>query len=251
MEREETKIVIPEFIVRDKELRPFEEKFTSALNLCKDSYQKLSSMRDLENVPSVLSDINPEIVNTFIDERIAEISRAKILTYEPRKKAKQDWEAIRSAALGYVEGIQKFLSNYPDAEVTVIKGKVLCANADALVVEHCKIKTPKEVYEHVELIQKVKDAIEALQNFEKAKNYPNGDWFNVEMDIKMLAEPKTLVENWVWQEESRAYREKHSYLLAAFDNSNRIQMAERRAKMEERAAQYQKDHPDAYPGYHR
>ncbi len=251
MEREETKIAIPEYIVRDQERRQFEGKFIGALNSCKDSYQRLSSMRDLENVPTNLADIKPDAVNTFIDERIAEVSNAKILTYDAREKAKQDWESIRTEALGYIKPIQQFLADYPDADVTVINGKVLCANSDSLIVEHCKIETPKQVYEHVELIQKVKDAVEALQTFEKANNYPTGDWFNVEMDLRMMEEPRTLVENWIWQDERRATIEKHEYLRAASDEMSRRQRAEEKARREERAAKYEAQHPDAYPGYHR
>lgn len=247
----ETKIVIPEYIVRDKELRPFEEKFKGMLNLCKNSYEKLSSIKDLENVPTVLADIKPDAVNTFIDERIAEVNNAKILTFDARERAKQDWEDIRKEALGYIEPIQKFLANYPDAEVPVVNGKVLCANSDSLIVERCKIETPKQVHEHVELIQKVKDAIEALQNFEKANNYPTGDWLNVEMDMKMLEDPKSLVENWIWHAERRAEIEKREYLRAASEEMSRRQRAENKARQEERALKYQQEHPDAYPGYRR
>lgn len=251
MENGKTKIEIPAYVVREQERKPFEEKFVGALNLCKDSYQKLSSMRDLENVPTDLAEIKPEVVNAFIDERIAEVSDAKMLTFDAREKAKQDWEAIRAKALGYIAPIQKFLADYPDVLLTVVNGKVLCGNAATLIVERCKIETPKQVYEHVELIQKVKDVVEALQNFEKANDYPTGDMFNVEMDLKMLADPKTLIENWIWQFERRAEIEKREYLRAASEAMTRRQQAEAKARMEERSLQYQQQHPDEYPMYHK
>lgn len=244
--KEQQQVVIPDYIIRKKEKESFERGFVSALNACESAYETLKAMPDLENIPNTLQEIKSDFVATFVEERINEIADTKILTHEAKKKAKQDWKNVLNEAKTQISIIQNFLQSYPDADVCIKEGKVVCSNMESVVYEHCKIKTPDIVSKHVKLIQAVKDSIYRLQEFEKANGFPTGDIYNVEMDLRLLDEPINLIENWLWQDTRRAEISKHHYMQASLAEMERRQKAENKVKMNERAQKYEREHPEDY-----
>ncbi len=239
--------VIPEYVVREQERKPFEQSFYGSLNACKEAYAGLMAMRDLEGtIPSELKDIKAESVNYFVDERIREIGGAKMLTHESKEKAKAEWEYVRDKAIGYIDIINKFLTSYPGATTEIIGGIVICTNDKDFIVENCKIKTPKEAFEHYDLICAAEDAFKKLQEYERNNNFPTGDLFCFEMDLRMKDDPTLLVLNWIHQSERKKELDKRAYLREAMRQQERTTAAKHAAWLEERAREYNEAHPNDY-----
>lgn len=215
MEEKKSRIEIPDFIVREEDRKNFLEKFKGQLQACNNAYKSLLGMPDLEGIPKNLQVINEEAVETFINERLAEISSTKMLTSEKKKEAKEEWEKVRKDALSYIANIKEVLATYPDADITIKDGNVVCANFADVVTEHCKVKTPDGVIEHANLILEVKDAIDALWKFEKEHEFPTGSYYTIEKDVEMVADPTSLVKQWLWLAQRKEYLKKRPWLQGA------------------------------------
>lgn len=245
MSKNKTNPAIPEWIVREEDKKNFSHKLHSALYGCTESYKKLMNMKDfvLSRNPKNLC---VEDVNKIVDERIKDVSETKMLTFDGKQQAIIEWENIRTKAIGYIQKIHCFFDAYPDAIIDVVDDSLVCSNFDMLLFEHCKIKTPDNVYRHFELIEKVKVAIKELQDFEQKEDYPTGDLVNVEIDLRLSKDPQQLIENWLWQIERKAILKKSSDFQASIEIQKRKEKAMQQAFFKEREEQYKRDHPDDY-----
>lgn len=212
MEEKKSRIEIPDFIVREEDRKNFLEKFNGQLQACNNAYKSLLAMPDLENFPYNLQDINAEAVENFINERLSEIEATKMLTAEAKRNAKEDWENIRQEALSHISAIKEVLATYPDADITINNGEVVCNNIDYLVTEHCQVKTPDGVIEHANLILSVKDAIDALWKFEREHELPTGSYYTIEKDLEMVAAPIGIIEHWLLLAQRKEYVKKRPWL---------------------------------------
>lgn len=215
MSEKKSRIEIPEYIVRDEDKQKFVESFSGKLQVCFNAYKSLLAMPDLENIPDNLQDINAEAVENFINERLSEIEATKMMTAEAKRNAKEDWENIRQEALSHISVIKEVLATYPDADITVSKGEVVCNNLDELVIERCKVKTPDGVKEHANLILEVKDAIDALWKFEREHELSAGDLCAIGQDLKMIADPIGIIEHWLLLAQRKEYVKKRPWLQGA------------------------------------
>jgi len=239
------RIEIPSYIVRDEDRQKFVESFSGKLQACNNAYKSLLSMPDLENIPDNLQDINAKAVEKFINERLTEISKTKMLTSEKKKEAKEDWEKVKKDALSYIGTIKEFLATYLDAEITVNKGEVVCNNIEYLVTEHCKVKTPDGVTEHANLILDVKEAIFALWEFERKHELPTGSLYTVEQDLKMVADPTSLAKQWLFLAQRKDYLAKRPWLQGAYvtqmKNSTMDALVARKEKIEKERLEKQSE----------
>ena len=243
---EKRRIDIPAYIVRDEERKPFQEKLSRGLFACNKAYKSLSAMEDLEDIPDNLRKINTEEVESFINDRLAEISKTRMLTHEKKEESKKAWERVRKDALSYIGAIKNFLSDFPDADVCVSNGEVICSNFEELVTEHCKIKTPEPASEHADLIQAAKDAVDALWAFEREHDCPTGTIFYLEKDFKMLENPAMLAESWIYMEWRKEYLKSHPYLQGAYETSMKGGLAEQNARLAEQRKKHFEEHQEDF-----
>lgn len=215
MAESKSRIEIPPYIVRTEDRQKYVESFSGKLQACNNAYKSLLAMPDLENISDNLKEISSEFIEAFINERLAEISSTKMLTSSQKDAAKEEWKKVKEDALSYIGTIKEFLATFPDADITVNKGEVVCINFDDVVVEHCKVKTPEGVIEHANLILEVKDAIDALWKFEKEHELPTGSYYTIEKDVEMVADPTSLVKQWLWLAQRKEYLKKRPWLQGA------------------------------------
>lgn len=239
-------VEIPEFVVLAQDREAFKYRFDP--NGINDAYKQLKSINDLaEVIPNEVKDIKPELVISFIDERIAEIEATKMLTIDARDRAKNEWEEIRKKALIHIASIQNFFTNYPSAEFALVGERLTCINTDAVAFEHCKRSVPKEdVMKHYDLIQKVRTAIDALWAFEREHDWPSDNFLNVELDLRQIEQPEKLAANWVYREWQKEYRKQHPYLDGAYNVSRRTTLAEQNARLAELRKKHLEEHPEDF-----
>lgn len=240
------RIEIPSHIVRQEDKRKFVETFSNKLRILGDSYKSLKSMPDLDGIPDNLQDINAEAVENFINERLVEIDSTKMLTAEAKRKAKEDWESIKKKALSYISTIKEILVTYPDADICVSDGEVICTNLDDVVIENCKVKTPDGVTEWANLILDAKESIDALQKYEGEHNLPTGTLISLSESIKLLANPTSLVEAWLFMEWRKDYIQKHPYLQGGYETSVRNGLKEQNDRLEEMRKKHLQEHPEDF-----
>ena len=241
-----SRILIPEYIVRGKDRERFVDTFSNKLWVVGDSYKNLKSMPDLVGIPDNLQDINAEVVENFINERLAEIDSTKMLTAEAKRKAKEDWENIRKKALSHISAIKEVLATYPDADITINDEEVVCKNFGELVTEKCKVKVPDEVTEWANLILDVKDSIDALRKFKNEHELPNGNLYTLSQDLELVAEPTKLAESWLFMEWRKDYLQKHPHLQGAYDTNLKRGLAEQNARLAEKRKKHFEEHPEDF-----
>lgn len=240
------RIEIPSHIVLQEDKRKFVETFSNKLRILGDSYKSLKSMPDLVGIPDNLQDINAEVVENFINERLSEIEATKMLTSEKKKEAKEDWENIRRKALSHISAIKEVLATYPDADITINDEEVVCKNFGELVTEKCKVKVPDEVTEWANLILDAKESIDALQKYEGEHNLPTGTLISLNESIRLLANPTSLVEAWLFMEWRQDYIQKHPYLQGAYETSQKNGLKEQNDRLEEMRKKHLQEHPEDF-----
>lgn len=249
MEKELKKqIEIPEYVVLTKDRESFEGTFQNGLSGLRACYEKLREIEDLQEViPDAVQDIKPEPVNSFINERIAEIVTTKMLTVDAKERAKKEWEDIRTNATKLIGTIQKFFEAYPLANVIQVEGKLVCINYETVVFEGCKSRVPVEIVkQHYELIQTVRDAIDELWAFERENDWPGDNIFTLEQDMKILGDPEQFARNWVFRIWQKEYRKQHPYLDGAYAVSKKSSMAETNARLSEARKKHLAEHPEDF-----
>lgn len=243
---ETKRIEIPEFVVRQEDRKKFVETFNHKLSLCNDAYKSLLAMQDLDGIPTDLHDINSETVENFINERLAEISKTKMLTSEKKKEAKEDWEKVKKDALSYIGTIKEVLATYHDAEITVTNGEVVCNNFDDVVTNHCQVKTPDGVAEWANLILDARDAIDNLWTFEREHDLPTGTLISLGESLKLLENPTRLVEAWLFMEWRKDYIKKHPYLQGSYETSRKNGLKEQNERLAEMRKKHFEEHPEDF-----
>lgn len=246
MAETKSRIEIPSYIVRTEDRQKFVESFKGKLQLCNNAYKSLVAMPDLENIPDNLKEISSESIEAFINDRLAEISSTKMLTSEKKKEAKEEWEKVKKDALSYIATIKEVLSAYPDADICINNGEVVCNNVDMVVTEHCKVKTPDGATEHANLILDVRDAIAALQKFEKEHELPTGTLINIEEDLKLVVNPQILAETWLFWKWRKEYIKNHPYLQGGYDTSVKNGLMEQNNKLAEIRRKHFEEHPEDF-----
>lgn len=241
-----SRIEIPEYIVRDEDKQKFVESFSGKLQACNNAYKSLLAMPDLENIPDNLQDINAEAVENFICERLSEIEATKMMTAEAKRNAKEDWENIRQEALSHISAIKEVLAAYPDADICINNGEVVCNNVDVVVTEHCKVKTPDGVEEWADLIQDVRDAIGELWNFEREHDLPTGTLISLGESLKLIANPMSLVEAWFFMAWRTDYISQHPYLRGGYEVSMKKGLKEQNDRLAELRKKHFEEHPEDF-----
>ena len=243
---ETKRIEIPDFIVKQDDRKKFVETFNRKLLICGNAYKSLVAMPDMEEIPDNLQDINAKAVEKFINERLTEISKTKMLTSEKKKEAKEDWEKVKKDALSYIGTIKEFLATYPDADITVSKGEVVCNNFDDVVTKHCQVKTPDGVAEWANLILDARDAIDNLWIFEREHDLPTGTLISLGESLKLLENPTRLVEAWLFMEWRKDYIKKHPYLQGSYETSRKNGLKEQNDRLEEMRKKHFEEHPEDF-----
>lgn len=248
MEKEKLKIEVPEYVVLTSDEEKFSERFGIAVGALNSNYTAIMGIADLKEViPEKVQDIKPEPVNSFIDERINEIASTKMLTIEAKEKAKKDWEDIRKQAISLITSIGNFFERYPMAKVTLVGERLVVVNSHEVMFEACKRPVPQEaVTKHYELIKNVRDAIDALWAFEREKDWPSDNIFNLEQDMKQIDDPDMLAKNWVFREWQREYRKQHPYLDGAYAVSRKTNLAEQNKRLSEIRKKHFEEHPEDF-----
>lgn len=245
---EENNIVIPEFVVLTKDRENFEGIFQNGLNGLYTCYEKLLEIEDLKEViPQKVQDIKQEPVNSFIDERIAEIANTKMLTIDAKERTKAEWENIRENAIKLIATILKFFEAYPLANVINVDGKLICVNRETVVFEGCKSRVPVETLrQHYGLIQNVRNAIDALWAFERANDWPSDNFFTLEQDIEIVSDIDKFARNWVFRMWQKEYRKKHPYLDGAYAIGVKSSLAQQNARLAEARKKHFEEHPEDF-----
>lgn len=242
------KIEIPQYVVLTSDRENFEIEFGNAVSGLCSNYEKIMQIEDLADViPEDAQDINPEPVNSFIDERIREIESTKMLTLDAKERSKGEWEDIRKKAVPLITSIQKFFESYPIAKVVMVGEKFEVVNSYEVMFEACKKPVPQQlVTKHYELIQNVRNSIDALWAFEKANDWPSDNILNVELDLKMVGQPQKLAQNWVFRAWQKEYRKQHPYLDGAYAIATKSSLAEQNARLSEARKKHLAEHPEDF-----
>ena len=253
MDKDKLKIEIPEYVVLTSDEESFSERFVIAVGGLNSNYTAIMGIADLKEViPETVQDIKPESVNSFIDERINEITSTKMLTIEAKENAKKDWEDIRKQAISLITSIRNFFERYPMAKVTLVGERLVVVNSHEVMFEACKRPVPQEIVaKHYNLLQNVRDAIDTLWAFERDNDWPSGNLFNLEQGMKMLGDPEQFAKDWVYHLWLKEYRKQHPYLDGAYAVKTKNSLVEQNRRLSEARKKYFEEHPEDFVQIHK
>lgn len=159
-----------------------------------DSLQKtiaaLQDIEELQPLPRDLDDITTDWLQQVIDGCTAPIKQDKSLTSDERSERLKRWRAINQRAKRLVLIVAGILDSNPDVVFSVEEDEdgqpryfILEEQIEALARQRATHDVPPEALEHLEFLDKCRESIEDLREWEQAHNvrYRNlGELFNTD-----------------------------------------------------------------------
>lgn len=171
--------------------------------VCRCLQQTMAELQDIEElqpIPADLGDITTIWLQQQIDSCTAPIKADKSLTSDERRERLKPWKAISQRATRLVNIIQGILQSNPDVVFTIEddeNGRYSYYISEAQIEEVARQRAthtiPPEALLHLELVQQVREKVDALREFEGAHNVKR---YTIE---QLLAMPWTsgLCDMWV------------------------------------------------------
>lgn len=138
---------------------------------------ELQGLEELQPIPADLGDITSTWLQRQIDECTAPIKADKSLTGDERRERLKSWKALRQRALRLIDVVQGILLANPDTVFTVEDDEdgqphyyISEAQIEDVARQRATHDIPAEAIQHLELIQQVRAAVDALREFEEAHN---------------------------------------------------------------------------------
>lgn len=149
-------------------------------NVSRSLQQTMSELRGIEElrpIPADLADITTTWLQQRIDECTAPIKADKSLTSDERRERLKPWKAISQRATRLVNIVQGILASNGDVIFTIESGndgqphyridEQQIEEVSRLRATH---EIPVEAFTHLELIDKLREAVENLREFEDKHN---------------------------------------------------------------------------------
>ncbi len=138
---------------------------------------ELQGLEELQPTPADLADITTAWLQRKIDECTAPIKADKSLTGNERRERLKPWRAIGQRATRLVNIIQGILQSNGDVVFSIEDGedgkrRYFIDEQQIEAVARCRAthKIPVEAVQHLQLIQAVREKVDALREFEEAHN---------------------------------------------------------------------------------
>ncbi len=138
---------------------------------------ELQGIEELQPIPADLADITTAWLQQRLDECTAPIKADKSLTSDERRERLKPWKAISQRATRLVNIIQGIMLSNPDVTFTIEDDEngrlhyfISSQQIEAVALQRATHDIPPEALLHIELIQRVRAAVDALREFEEAHN---------------------------------------------------------------------------------
>ena len=138
---------------------------------------ELQAIEELQPIPADLGDITTTWLQQQIDECTAPIKADKSLTSDERRERLKPWKALRQRSLRLVGIVQGILLANRDVVFTVEdegdgrhRYYIDELQIEDVARQRATHDIPPEALLHIELIQRVREAVENLRGFEEAHN---------------------------------------------------------------------------------
>lgn len=138
---------------------------------------ELQGIEELQPIPADLADITTAWLQQQLDECTAPIKADKSLTGDERRERLKPWKAISQRATRLVNIIQGIMLSNPDVTFTIEDDEngqrryyIDEQRIEAVAIKRATHEIPVEAIQHLELIQRVRAAVENLREFEDNHN---------------------------------------------------------------------------------
>ena len=138
---------------------------------------ELQAIEELQPIPADLGDITTTWLQQKIDACTAPIKEDKSLTGDERRERLKPWRAISQRATRLVNIVQGILASNGDLIFSIEEGKdgqpryfISEAQIEAVALKRATHEIPVEAFTHLELIDKLREAVENLRAFEDKYN---------------------------------------------------------------------------------
>lgn len=138
---------------------------------------ELQNIEELQPIPADLGDITATWLQQQIDSCTAPIKADKSLTSDERRERLKPWRAISQWASRLVNIVQGILASNGDVIFSIEEGKdgqpryfISEAQIEAVALQRATHTIPPEALLHLELVQQVREKVDALREFERAHN---------------------------------------------------------------------------------
>ena len=137
---------------------------------------ELLSIKELD-VPADLTGITEDWLQREINACAAPIRQDRSLTAAEKQERLKPWKALRQRALRLVNIVQGILQSNGDVIFSIKEGKdgqpryfISEAQIEAVALQRATHEIPVEAFTHLELIDKLREAVENLRAFEDKYN---------------------------------------------------------------------------------
>lgn len=183
---------IPSTIIIEGERRETEKALAQALKQAQEAYAKLRELEDLGEIPEP-HNCTKQWLDCILNPKKEAVSKAEFLTKKQKVSFTEQWDGLANAAFGYVGIIQSFISDitfvqYGYDEET---GNIYIKDFAKLVESRCVRSVPAEAQIHWHKIQKAKEAIKELRQWETTE-----DLRKYRLEELFAMSPKHIAELW-------------------------------------------------------
>jgi len=138
---------------------------------------ELQGIEELRPIPADLGDITEDWLQREINACAAPIRQDRSLTAAEKQERLKPWKALRQRALRLVNIVQGILQSNGDVIFSIEEGKdgqpryfISEAQIEAVALQRATHEIPVEAFTHLELIDKLREAVENLRAFEDKYN---------------------------------------------------------------------------------
>lgn len=138
---------------------------------------ELQGIEELQPIPADLADITPTWLQQQLDQCTAPIKADKSLTGDERRDRLKPWRAISQRATRLVNIVLGILTSNPDVVFTIEDDEngqpryyISEAQIEEIARKRATHPVPPQALEHLELIQAIREKVDALREFERANN---------------------------------------------------------------------------------
>lgn len=207
---EKIKAELPKRVLNTKKMEEELSTLHAILSKANNAYKELKQMGDFSSQMPDLSTLSYSFAEAITTKAMKAIEGNEAMTFAEKQEATKKWRQLQDKANSLISAIYLAKETMPVQEEN---GSLICPTLEEIAKEKSYVEISEEANTHYSLFMAVKQAIEALREFEQKNEIPSLHLY----DLTSYEDPSTFAHQWAFgvfapvDEGTRKAREKYGF----------------------------------------